>query len=170
MRTYYVKQNMCSFRNLYTIYDDRKNRIMEIQGSKGLITIERIIGNFINIKYNLKGYGLLENEIFSISKKTGKIFKEFEVKFGKEVLEVSQERKLVSKPRLKVLFRNKVYNIEGNIMAREFNIFNENFKVCGSIYKKKLKVNDFYEVNISEEDFGDLGIAICLVIDCCFSI
>ena len=63
MGIYYVKQNMWSLKNLYTIYDNSKNKIMEVQGTKNLIIIERFIGNFINIKYRLKAYDLFENEV-----------------------------------------------------------------------------------------------------------
>ena len=155
---------------MYTIYDNSKNKIMEVQGTKNLIIIERFIGNFINIKYRLKAYDLFENEVFEINKKNGKLFKEFEVKLGEEKMNISQDKKLLSKPSLQVKFKNNIYSIDGNIMAREFNVFNKDFKVCSSIYKKRFKLNDFYEIHIVDEEFDNLGIIICLLVDCCFSI
>ena len=85
---------------MYTIYDNSKNKIMEVQGTKKLIIIERFIGNFINMKYRLKAYDLFGNEIFEINKKNGKLFKEFEVKLGEEKINILQDKKLLSKPSL----------------------------------------------------------------------
>lgn len=168
MKTYYLKQNINLFGNIFTVYDDENNKCMNVCGSRVLLIIDRIIGNYINVKYHLKAADLNNKHILSIYKNKGKIFKDFNIKSENLEFNIEQNKKLLAKPIIYIKQEDNLYTCKGDVMAREFYVLNKDKKICGSIYKKTFKISDYYEINIQENEIEELMISISIIIDCCF--
>lgn len=151
MKNFYIKQQVFSIGEKFTVKDSSGNIRYRIQGSFFKVPKSFSIENARGI------------EIASITKKMLSLLPVFNVKIhGQEMIKIKKELSFL-KSKYSVSARG--LNIKGDWWDMDFDI-QKNGKRVGSVQKKWFTWGDSYEVSVFDESLEEIIIALVIAIDC----
>lgn len=151
MKNLYIKQKVMSLRGRFTVTDDVQNDVYYVEGS------------FMKIPKTFSVFNTNRDEVATITKKVFSWLPKFFVEVdGREVLTIKKD----------FTFFKASYTIDavgidvkGNWWDMNFEVYQKG-EVIGRVRKKWLTWGDTYEVQILNDDYEKIIIAIVVAIDC----
>ena len=150
---FYIKQKVFTFKDKFTIMDEKQNVLYEIKGK------------FISIKnklelVNQKGELLLRSE-----RKVFTFMPKYSI-YNLKNQQVALVRKIFAfKPKFDLLIPNKSYYVDGSFFGHSFGIYDEKRNMVASISKKIISWGDTYEIEIKNEEDKELFMFVVIIID-----
>lgn len=149
---YLIKQKLFSLSDGFTIKNENNEDCFKVKGK------------IISVGKKLRLLDMNDTELVYIQEKVLSFFASYELKVNSET--VMKVKGKFSPLRCKFAITGQAgeYDIEGNILAREFKIL-KNGNVVVTVSKKFLALTDTYTVDISEGEDVALMLSVAIVLD-----
>ena len=150
---YKIRQKIFSFGDNFTIKDDMDQDCYIVKGK------------VFSLGDKLKILDIQGNELISIQQQIFRLLPEYYLfnDGGKQLAKIKKAFTLF-KHRFSIDSIMGEFEMQGNFLAHDFNILNNN-KVVASVNKKWLSLADSYMVEVSEEEDQAFMLALVIVID-----
>ena len=152
MMRYQVRQHIFSFRDRFTIKDEYDQPQYVVEGK--FFTV----GNKLTL-FNVKG----EEEIYIEQKLLRFLPEYYFYKKGKHIATIKKEFTFF-KPKFHIASVKGNYEIQGNVLAYDFQILNHQEVVC-TISKRWFSFADTYGVEIKEDEDPSFMLALVIILD-----
>ena len=151
MKSLYIKQQLFSLGEKFTVIDESQQDIYFVEGG------------FLQIPKQFTIYDRKRTEVATITKKVFSLLPKFFVEMeGREIATISKELSFL-KPRFSIDSEDIV--IDGNWWEMNFQIYKSGQRI-GSVSKQWFTFGDAYNVQIEVEHYEALIISIVVAIDC----
>lgn len=151
MRQLYIRQQVFSIGEKFTVYDQMEQAQYFVEGS------------FMQIPKNFTIYNRRNEEIAKITKKVFSWMPKFYVDIRRNPQIIIEKELTFFKAKYKILAKD--ITVDGNWWDMDFDIFQRG-KPIARISKKWFTWGDTYEVNILDESLEELIISLVIAIDC----
>lgn len=151
MKSFYIKQKIMSMRGRFDVFDETQQEVYKIEGS------------FMQIPKTFTIFDLQRNEKALITKKTFSFLPTFYVEVeGRQLFTIKKEFTFF---KAKYAIEGAGIQVQGNVWSMEFEII-QNGKKIGQVSKEWLTWGDTYHIQVFEEQWEMIVIALVVAIDC----
>lgn len=151
MKSFYLKQKVMSMRGRFNVFDDLQQEVYKIEGS------------FLQIPKTFTISDMQHNEKALVTKKTFSWLPTFYVEVaGRQIFTIKKE----------FTFFKAKYSVDGAGIEVNGNLWDMNFdvvkdgQVIGSVTKEWLTWGDTYQIQVLDEAWEMIVIALVVAIDC----
>jgi uncharacterized protein YxjI len=149
---YLIKQKLISLNDGFTIKDEAGNDCFKVKGK------------FISLGKKLTLFDMDGKEKCFIQQKPLRLFTEYHLlKDSQKMMAVKQKFSILRK-RFSITGSSGVYQVEGNLVARDFRIIKDGV-IAATISKKFLALADTYTVDITNNEDPSLMLGVTVVLD-----
>lgn len=150
----YIKQKVFSLGDKYNILDENENLVYKVNSQLFAIAAKLQL---------MDGH---DRELYYIKRKLTLFLAKYEIYQNGELYAVVSQRMAFLKSRIDVDSKYGQYEIDGNIINREY-IIRKNGNLLGKVHKKWLSWGDSYELEIIDPDNASFFCALVVAIDNC---
>ena len=151
MKSFYLKQKIMSMRGRFNVFDDLQQEIYKIEGS------------FLQIPKTFTISDLQHNEKALITKKTFSWLPTFYVEVeGRQIFTIKKEFTFF---KAKYLVDGAGIEVSGNLWDMDFDVVKDG-QVIGRVSKEWLTWGDTYKIQVFDEAWEMIVIALVVAIDC----
>lgn len=164
MKTYYINQKTMSISDRYYIYDVGMQPSFEVTSNKLSSLYDRLFGNIISIGHTLELKDLNGTTLSIIKKRYGFVIGNYDIYQQNGKLASIHTHFAVINPKISISTSKTNYTLKGNLMARDFTIYNEERKVA-QITKTPFNIKDKYTIKIFDDEHELLYLSSVIAID-----
>jgi uncharacterized protein YxjI len=148
----------------YNINNDSKEPVYIATENGFLGLLDRFLGAIAGIGHRIFIKDLNGNELLSIKKHWALFRRDFDIDLEDNTYITVREGSAFKKPEITVMSPSGKYIVIGDIMATDFSVKKDGITVS-TVKVKSNHILKYYEINVMEDNFDKIAIAIAFIVD-----